>query len=176
MERRNFITLLGGAVCLSACSALPAAGPQARAIMSDATVASKSDLNAFKYAIVDLSQKVLTALSDPGPGSLYRSFGKGRAGRPELTVGIGDTVQITIFESSAGGLFIPSDAGSRPGNFITLPAQTVDQKGYVTVPYAGLILARGRTLPDIQDEIVRKLSGRAIEPQVVAAVTAQASN
>jgi hypothetical protein len=33
----------------------------------------------------------------------------------EIRLGIGDVVSITIFEAAAGGLFIPSDAGARPG-------------------------------------------------------------
>jgi polysaccharide biosynthesis/export protein len=37
-------------------------------------------------------------------------------------------VSVTIFEP-AGGLFVPSDAGARPGNFVTLPNQIVDANG-----------------------------------------------
>jgi hypothetical protein len=40
-----------------------------------------------------------------------------------ITLGIGDVVSITIFEAEAGGLFVPSEAGARPGNFVTLPDQ-----------------------------------------------------
>src|SRR6185312_103672 len=111
----------------------------------------------------------------PGPGSLYRTFGTGRGPAPEILVGIGDTVSVTLFEAQAGGLFIPADAGSRPGNFVTLPNQTVDTKGYITVPYAGQIKALGRPTPEIQQEIVNKLKDRAIEPQAVVALTSQTS-
>src|SRR5262245_30282564 len=48
---------------------------------------------------------------------------KARPPRPRgITLGIGDVVSITIFEPP-GGLFVPSDAGARPGNFVTLPNQ-----------------------------------------------------
>jgi hypothetical protein len=40
---------------------------------------------------------------------------------PRMTLGIGDVVSVTIFEAEPGGRLIPSDAGARPGNFITLP-------------------------------------------------------
>ena len=156
---------------------LPASGPQRGAIGEEAAVTVGSDARAaLEYALVDLSRLVLSVLSDPGPGSLFRSFGSGRSGPPEILVGVGDAVQVTIFESASGGLFIPSDAGSRPGNFIQLPSQTVDQAGYISVPYAGAILAKGRTLPQIQHEIESKLSGRAIEPQAVVALTGQTSS
>jgi polysaccharide biosynthesis/export protein len=177
MKRRQFcfsaLTLVG----VSGCSSLPGSGPGARAIMSKATASLKETAaSAFKYVEVDLTQQVLSVLGDPGPGSFFKSFGRGRSGPPELTVGVGDTVSITIFESAAGGLFIPSDAGARPGNYVTLPSQTVDQKGYIAIPYAGPILAKGRTLGAIQTEIVKKLSSRAIEPQVVISITSQASS
>ena len=58
-----------------------------------------------------------------------------------ITLGIGDVVSLTIFEAEAGGLFLPSEAGARPGNFVTLPDQMVDSDGNITVPYAGTIRA-----------------------------------
>jgi len=76
---------------------------------------------------------------------------------------------VTIFEAAAGGLFIPIEAGVRPGNFITLPNQNVDSKGNIAVPYAGAIRASGRTPADVQQSIVDALKNRAIEPQAVVA-------
>jgi polysaccharide export outer membrane protein len=61
----------------------------------------------------------------------------------------------------------------RPGNFVTLPSQVVDRTGIITVPYAGDVQAAGRSLPDIQHEIERKLANRAIEPQVVVSLVEQ---
>src|SRR5262249_29551870 len=69
-----------------------------------------------------------------------------------ITLGIGDIVSVTIFEPP-GGLFVPSDAGARPGNFVTLPNQIVDSDGNITVPYAGTIPAAGRTPSEVQQAI-----------------------
>jgi polysaccharide export outer membrane protein len=82
---------------------------------------------------------------------------------------------VTIFESSAGGLFIPNQSGSRPGNFVQLPDQNVDNSGNITVPYAGAIKAAGRSIPAIQDDIVARLRDRALEPQVVITLKDQKS-
>ena len=71
-----------------------------------------------------------------------------------------------MFESQAGGLFIPEGAGARPGNFVELPAQEIGQSGLLTVPYAGDIRAAGRPLEDVERAVVRRLQDRAIEPQV----------
>jgi polysaccharide biosynthesis/export protein len=78
---------------------------------------------------------------------------------PRMTLGIGDVVSVTIFEAEPGGRLIPSDAGARPGNFITLPDQVVDTNGNITVPYAGTIRAIGRTPVEVQKAINEALRG-----------------
>jgi polysaccharide biosynthesis/export protein len=50
--------------------------------------------------------------------------------KPTQVVGVGDVLNISIFEAAPGGLFTPATAaGARPGNFVDLPPQAVDQKG-----------------------------------------------
>jgi polysaccharide biosynthesis/export protein len=83
---------------------------------------------------------------------------------------------VTIFESSAGGLFIPPEAGVRPGNFITLPPQTVGKTGSITVPYAGEVNVSGRTPLQIKGDIERRLSQRAVEPQVLVTLVEQTAS
>ena len=80
---------------------------------------------------------------------------------------------MTIFEASSGGLFIPGEAGVRPGNFVTIPNQAVDVNGNISIPFAGTIRARGRTQVEIQQAIVDALKDRAIEPQAVVSVVDQ---
>ncbi|ADZ71445.1 polysaccharide biosynthesis/export family protein [Polymorphum gilvum] len=168
------ILLMCSTAMVAGCETLPRSGPDHGAIQAQATdsiVEKTGDAqrSAMAYAFLDLTPHVLSYVKDPGIGSLNRSFGGGRGGAPEILVGVGDVIQVTIFESAAGGLFIPADAGSRPGNFVNLPQQTVDKRGYISVPYAGQILAAGRSLPQIQTEIEAKLANRAIEPQAVVA-------
>ena len=91
----------------------------------------------------------------------------------EIRFGIGDVVSVTIFEAAAGGLFIPAEAGVRPGNFITLPSQAVDHNGNISVPYTSGIRAQGRTAPEVQKAIVDALKNRAIDPQVVVSLVDQ---
>ena len=64
----------------------------------------------------------------------------------------------------------------RPGNFVTLPNQPVDTKGFISIPYAGLVPAAGKTPSQVEKAIVDRIKNRAIEPQaVVALVTANSS-
>ncbi|MEI9915753.1 MAG: polysaccharide biosynthesis/export family protein [Methylovirgula sp.] len=93
-----------------------------------------------------------------------------------IVFGVGDVVSITIFEAQAGGLFIPAQAGIRPGNFVTLPDQIVDNAGNISVPYAGPIRAAGKTNVQIQNEIIARIKNRAIDPQVIVTATQQRSS
>lgn len=163
-------TLLFG---VSGCTSLPASGPSARAVESNATVkvssvSSKSNQTAgIDYALVDINAAVLSAFSETTVKSFEGGFGGGRGGAPVLPLGVGDVVQVSIFESQAGGLFIPADAGSRPGNFVQLPQQTVGRSGSINIPYAGEIQVSGYTEEQVARVIEDRLANRAIEPQAV---------
>lgn len=157
---------------LAGCAYLPRSGPGDASIARGATQAITIDKKQTKngvvdYALLDLNQRVLAFAQGDDLGSLFDSFGGGRGPAPEILVGVGDIVQVTIFESASGGLFVPAEASVRPGNFVSLPQQTVDKRGFITVPYAGQVRASGRSLPQIQTQIISKLENRAIEPQVI---------
>jgi len=120
------------------------------------------------YALVRVTSDVVDVLERNGP-RIYRAF-PDQGGPTDIRFGVGDIVSVTVFEAGAGGLFIPLEAGVRPGNFITLPNQEVDNSGNITVPYAGPIHAKGRTVVDVQQAIVDALKNRALEPQVVVSL------
>lgn len=164
---RYFCTFILGLIpFLGGCSIIPTSGPLPRDVR-----AGQEDPESLPYALVRLSPEVLNVLAAHTP-RLYTAF-VDRRGPSELRFGIGDVVSVTIFEAAAGGLFIPSEAGVRPGNFITLPPQEVDSHGNISVPYAGAIHAAGRTPTEVQQAIVDALKGRAIEPQVIVSFTDQ---
>jgi len=125
----------------------------------------------LNYALVKVTPAVTAALAKNAP-RLTGAFGDRRRPR-DIRFGIGDILSITIFEASSGGLFIPAEAGVRPGNFITIPSQSVDVHGTISVPYAGAVRAAGRTQVELQQAIVAALASRAIEPQVVVSVIEQ---
>ncbi len=160
---------------VAACTQLPVDGPHHRDITTNASASLISDRHevVLDYALVDISKSVLEYAVDVGPGSFFRTFGAASGPAPIIRVGVGDVVQVSVFESSAGGLFIPAEAGVRPGNFVTIPPQQVDRTGTINVPYAGAIQASGRTPTEIQRDIESKLANRAIEPQVVVTLTEQ---
>ncbi len=163
------------AALLPACSLLPGTGPKSDAVEGNATAGVRSGAP-LPYALVDVTADTIGFLSQPNLITFKGEFPDKRA-KPEQVIGVGDVLNISIFEAAPGGLFTPGQAaGARPGNFVDLPAQAVDQKGSIYVPYAGEIPAAARTIPDIQQAIVARLRNRAIEPQVVVSLNQQHSS
>ncbi len=164
--RLGGITLLATAlVGVGGCTFFPYDGPASVDVMSQ-----KSE--SLPYALVKLNSETIDILAAYEPKGLAGAF-TDRRPASNIKFGVGDIVSTTIFEATAGGLFIPLDAGSRPGNFVALPDQAVDNSGNITIPFAGVIRAAGRTNVEIQDEIVNRIKNRAIEPQVIVTLSQQ---
>lgn len=155
---------------LAACNFLPSSGPYTADI-----VAGGAESDGLNYKLVPVNVDVVRVLASYDNEGLIGTFRNDRGPVPNVKVGVGDVVGVTIFEASAGGLFIPSEAGARAGNFVDIPAQSVDNSGNISIPYAGLIKAAGREPAQIEAEIVQKLRNRAIEPQAVVTVRDQRS-
>ena len=156
-------------IALSGCTSTPQSGPGYRAVESNAavTVSSADKTVGIDYALVDINKAVLAYAADTRTVASFGTFGAANNVAPNIPLGVGDVVQVSIFESQQGGLFIPADAGSRPGNYVTLPSQTIGRNGSISVPYAGLVRAAGRHTIDVQRDIEKTLANRAIEPQVL---------
>jgi polysaccharide export outer membrane protein len=147
------------------CSFFPVNGPTSADIKNGTSPT-------VPYALIKLAPETIDILAAYEPKGLAGAF-TDRRPSANITFGIGDVVSVTIFEAAAGGLFIPLEAGVRPGNFVTIPDQMVDSDGNITVPFAGLIKTAGRTSVQVQDDIVNKIKNRAIEPQAVVSLAQQ---
>jgi len=161
--------ILGAGMLAAGCGLVPADGPNAIAVKAGAT------WNGPPYGLVHLTPQVVNILDEYGPATLSAVFRDNRP-PPEIKLGIGDVVSVSIFEAAAGGLYIPAEAGVRPGNFVALPNQPIDSHGNIFVPYAGLIRAAGKTAPQVDQEIVDRIKNRAIDPQAVVALVTQNSS
>jgi polysaccharide biosynthesis/export protein len=163
---------LGGILAVMAglasggCGIMPTSGPSSSEVRSGPT-----DADSLPYALVKLSPKIADILARNAP-RVSAGMTDRRAPR-EIRLGVGDIVGVTIFEASSGGLYIPAEAGVRPGNFITLPNQAVDYDGNISVPYAGTIRAKGKTPTEVQKAIVQTIQNRAIDPQAVVTLVDQ---
>lgn len=170
----RLMSLLAVARCLvcatvvSGCGFIPMSGPASLDIKNENTTT-------LPFTVVKLTPAVLQVLEKYEPNGLPGAL---QDTRPPSSIrfGIGDIVSVTIFEAAAGGLFVPLEAGVRPGNFVNLPDQAVDNDGNITVPYAGAVRAAGRTNVQIQDDILQRIKKRAIDPQIVVTSSQQRSS
>lgn len=96
-------------------------------------------------------------------------------------VGVGDALEVTIWEAAPAALFGTATLGTRVGTDIptsranTLPVIEVGPSGMITIPFAGQIRAAGRTLRQIEQEIVARLNGRAHMPQAIVRIARNAT-
>jgi polysaccharide export outer membrane protein len=163
-DKRGFLSLavLAVTIALTGCTNafMPAAGPESWDVR-----AHKQDAESVPYALVKLTPQIIDVLAanEPKLSVLFTD----RRPPQTITFGIGDIVSVTIFEAAAGGLFIPAEAGVRPGNFVALPNQAVDSRGNISVPYTSGIRAAGRTAVEVHQAIVYALNKIKIEPQVL---------
>jgi polysaccharide export outer membrane protein len=171
MQLRSLLTTgvcLLGVATMGGCGFIPMAGPSSLEVRTESS-------SALPFAVVKLDPQVIRTLEDYEPNVLGGAFTDRRT-PSKIRFGIGDVLSITIFEAAAGGLFIPTEAGVRPGNFVTLPDQIVDNEGNISVPYAGTIQAAGHTNVQVQSAIREKIKNRAIDPQIVVTSNQQRSS
>ena len=153
-------------VSLDACSTVPTSGPTREAVVDLGTTPNAP------YLLTPISDfSIQQLLRFPGP-SLYGKFGDYR-GPVEQTIGVGDTIQVTVFEAAGGGLFSqPVTTPNSPGSHSAqIPDQVVQRDGSITVPYAGRVKVVGETTPEVEKTIVDRLTGKAIEPQVIVTLS-----
>ena len=156
---------------LNACSTVPSSGPSRQSVVN---IGSQPD---SPYLLVPLSDFAVEQLARfPGP-SLYGKFGDYR-GAVEQKIGVGDTLEVTVFEAASGGLFSQpvSTANTTGAHSASIPPQVVQRDGSITVPYAGRVSVVGMTTPDIEKSIVEKLTGKAIEPQAIVTLDQNLAN
>lgn len=168
--RNSFVAILA-ALTLSACSFLPRNGPADGTILAKSSnyLESEEATLGYDYVVVDITREVIPFVTVDDTRS-FTTFGASGSRPPSIRLGAGDIVQVTVFEDQSGGLFIPQEAGVRPGNFVTLPAQEIGRDGNITVPYAGKIKAAGNTPSAVENTIQRRLADRAINPAVTVEV------
>jgi polysaccharide export outer membrane protein len=170
--------LVFGAVLLGGCAALPNRGPSSGDVI-DSGIAVRPSSSFDNYLVVDIDSQVADMLAGEGDASLASSFARLNQQPPELRIGAGDAVTVSIWESAAGGLFSSSAitvAGSAGARSVTIPEQVVARDGSITIPYAGRVRVEGLTAPAVEQSIVAALVGRAIDPQAVVTVSRNVSN
>ena len=131
----------------------------------------------LRFALVDVNASIVTTMRRWSAASLQGTFGLQPPTKTQ-TIGVGDQVQITIWEAGTGGLFAapvnsPTAGGSRG---TSIPDQIVGADGALTIPFAGRVAVVGRTPYQVEQVIVSALAQKALDPQVLVTMTRNASN
>lgn len=153
---------------------LPQAGPSAREIRNAAVASATGDTN---FALVNLNSETVSTMERWPKATFHATFGNPTP-RQLQRIGIGDVLQIAIWESASGGLFSPTTfdrttVGSRAA---LLPEQVVGAGGDIMVPYAGRLKVDNLLPRQVEAKIVTALAGKAVDPQVLVTVTKNISN
>lgn len=157
---------------IAGCEALPSAGPLRSDITEQSQQAEQS-----QFVLTDINDHVLSVLAGRSEPTFGRRFGDYRP-PSRYTIGVGDGVVVTLWEAGSGGLFsAPMLNGVSTGSRSTVvPEQQVGQDGAITIPYAGRIRVRGLTSAQVEEAIVKGLTGSAIQPQALVSVSRSVSN
>jgi polysaccharide biosynthesis/export protein len=158
-------------VMLAACNSLPRSGPTADNIQTQAGAIS-SDLQLIDVT-PQISRQLAVQKLTAGFGS---AFGVYSGQTRDLLIGVGDTLEVSIWEAPPATLFGASDLSARGASGLgasrstTLPEQTVGIEGKINIPFANNILVTGRSTGQIETEIAQRLKGKANQPQVMVRI------
>lgn len=169
---------------LTACAGwLPASGPSYSQIHSSdqGTTESGTDIT-----VIDVNEDWVQKLSHYNEaGQVQDNFPESwRSAKPNLWLGQGDVVQISIFESPPAVLLGSAASASNVADLsigggsgvLNLPDQMVSQSGTVTVPFAGQVVVDGKTPAQVEQIIRARLLKIANQPQVVVRLAQNMTN
>jgi polysaccharide biosynthesis/export protein len=159
---------------LAGCSSVPTAGP------SVSQISDQAAQQPGHFDLVELDSRVVLALEEQAKAGLpsrIEYFGR----PPKPTIGIGDTVAVSIWQASNGQVLaapaVPgAGGGGGAGGNALIPDQVVDADGAISIPYAGRVPVAGRTPLQVQQTIEERLAQQAVQPQVLVTVTKAVSN
>jgi polysaccharide export outer membrane protein len=165
------------------CTAFGASGPTSRAVHS----AENRPLAGSLIKVIDVNDAVTRQVLSANRTTMF-SETLGDAPPIGTIIGRGDVLGVTIWEAPPAALFGSQAAfgATNTGSLLSstagvsqqtaLPEMMVDSDGMIQVPFAGSIPAAGRTPEQVQREIVRRLTGKAHDPQVIVRLVQDANS
>ncbi len=98
LEAVKFVLAFCVVSMINGCSSMPSSGPSREAVIE------RSAQPDAPFALIEIRDPVLDILGHWPRPSFYGRFGDHRPAI-EQKIGVGDSVQITVWEASGGGLF-----------------------------------------------------------------------
>jgi polysaccharide export outer membrane protein len=161
-------------ILLTGCSTfpdwLPSSGPS--------TAQIREQENSSPIPVLDVSDAVARRVLAAQKRSLFSEAISNKAA-DSFVVGAGDVLEVSVWEAPPAALFgatvLDPRAGTASVRATTLPDQMVASDGTINVPFAGSVPVAGKSLHQIEKEIVQRFTGKANQPQVLVRVTHNAT-
>lgn len=157
-------SLLAG--CSTTPTWLPSSGPSTKQVEEAVAVTPENT----GIQIVEVNDTVARRVLASQRQSLFSEVFDATA-QSGYVIGAGDVIEVSVWEAPPAALFGSGAIDPRGGPSTTrvtaLPEQMVNSNGSVNIPFAGQIMAAGRTPQQIETEIIQRLKGKANQPQVL---------
>lgn len=164
-------------LALSGCATYPAWLPMSGPSRQQVAEVSRARPD-LPIQVVELTDAVARRLLANQKRALFSDTLVSKASA-EYGVGPGDVVEVSIWEAPPAALFgatvLDPRAGAATTRVTTFPEQMISKEGTINVPFAGAVPAAGKSLRQIESEIVRRLTGKAHQPQVMVRVIRNAT-
>ena len=167
MSRQRFqhLALLMAVASLTAgCSTMPAFGPDAEAINQASIQGENPAADILPFELVNVTAATLPA-NEQSTALFPVTFRNQQFLSADETIGIGDQLDIRIWEVAEDGLFATA------GNRETALNVQVSNSGHITVPYAGSLNTGGLTTAQLRSSLLERYQGRAVEPEIAVSIT-----
>lgn len=163
------ILMAGAALTLSGCM-VPNDGPLTHEVLSAGADGKAYEIPQTKlvFDVVSIDQRVANSVNAGTRQGFASTFGLGSGGSTPV-IGVGDRLEVTIFEAGPDGLFSTSERKST-----SIPV-VVQPDGHGQIPYVGSVRFAGMTIDSARSTIVDALKAKAVEPDVIVAMADNAS-
>lgn len=158
------VLIMTVATFTAGCSTMPAFGPGADAIMQARAQSESPESDLLSFDVVNVTAETLPTKNLSA--TLFPvEFRNQQFLSSDETIGIGDQLDIRIWEVAEDGLFATA------GNRETVLGVQVSNSGQITVPYAGIINTQGLTAAQLRSSLLERYQGRAVEPEIAVSIT-----
>lgn len=165
-----FVPVLAAfSIVFGGCAYIPTSGPSVKEINASAGTGA--------IQVVDVDASVVQQLVTHRKQKLF-SESLTSAIQSSYRVGAGDVIEVSIWEAPPATLFSNSSVDPRTQSStraVTLSDLLVDGEGTIRIPFAGRVQAAGQTLGAIEAQIVKRLTGKANQPEVLVRLVKNAS-
>lgn len=168
---QGIVALVCAAVLLAACDLFPGDGPSTVQISGAGHRAGMpASAQVMRLAVLPIDWQVATNAKDHYRAADVAVPRELRTGGAFGTLGVGDVLRISLWETGEVGLFSGRD---RRATDVTV---RVDVDGTISLPYAGRFRVAGMRVADVETTIVARLAGQASQPQATVIVAENVSS